>query len=53
MLPDGIFFPAGVFPTGKNPIRVLKNGFSCTNVMLLCSGQYYMRIIAFDYQLYT
>ena len=53
MLPDGIF-SRGSFSHGKrNPIRVLKNGFSCTNVMLLCSGQYYMRIIAFAHQLYT
>ena len=47
----GIFFPfcqTEIFPVG-----FFKNGLSCRNVMLLCSGQYYMYIVAFVHQLYT
>ena len=53
ILPDGNFFPRDFFPTGKKPMGFFKNGFSCTNVMLLCSGQYYMYIAAFAHHLYT
>ena len=47
------FFSAGLFSTGKKSYGIFKNCFSCTNVMLLCSGQYYKFIVAFARQLYT
>ena len=53
ILPDGNFFPRDFFPTGKKSYGIFWNGFSCTNVMLLWSGQYYMYIVAFVHQLYT
>ena len=49
----GIFSRGTFFPREKNPMGFFKDGFSCTNVMSLCSGQYYMYIVAFAHQLYS
>ena len=50
----GFFSRGTFFQREKYPMGFFKNGFSCTNVMLLwCSGQYYKFIVAFARQLYT
>ena len=49
----GIFSRGTFFPQEKILMGFFKNGFSCINVMLLCSGPYYKFIVAFARQLYT